>query len=535
MTATGLPERPKAYSYVRFSTPEQAHGDSLRRQMEAARGYAERHGLELDETLTFQDLGTSAFRGLNVGAGKLGAFLDAVSSGDVAPGAYLLVESLDRISRENIRRAVATMELIVSSGITLVDLSDGEKLYNSETLDGDSGFSFIMMALRFMRAHEESAMKSRRVLAAYDNKRAKAKAQVPEPFTRMLPAWLRWDDATKRHVAIPDRSEVLLSIFTKADEGWGQHRIAGWLNEQKVPTWGGHGNQRKAKFWHRSYVKKLLGNPAVVGTFTPQQKREDANGTIRREQLDPIENYFPAVVDSEVFERVRARSVSVAPKGRNASRQPASIFAGVIRCAHCGGLVTRVSKGEYVYLVCSRAHRNGANACIYQTVRYTDVEDAFRANAKAIVKEAPRGLDSAELQDEIEAQNIIVDELSDEARYLADELIAEKSPVLRKRLREKEAELNAAQESLRELLARRDALAKPYVQRRLVALQEALLREPFDVADANKALREVVSKIVMNPEAGSLSIHWHHSPQTTNDISFHSRHCHLFDDERGTQ
>jgi DNA invertase Pin-like site-specific DNA recombinase len=44
-----------AYSYIRFSTPEQALGDSERRQMEAARDYATANGLQLDESLTFDD------------------------------------------------------------------------------------------------------------------------------------------------------------------------------------------------------------------------------------------------------------------------------------------------------------------------------------------------------------------------------------------------------------------------------------------------------------------------------------------------
>ena len=34
--------KPKAYSYVRFSTPGQAKGDSYRRQTEAANEYAQR-------------------------------------------------------------------------------------------------------------------------------------------------------------------------------------------------------------------------------------------------------------------------------------------------------------------------------------------------------------------------------------------------------------------------------------------------------------------------------------------------------------
>jgi DNA invertase Pin-like site-specific DNA recombinase len=115
--------RPKAYSYTRFSRPEQADGDSLRRQTEAARAYAGREQLDLDETLTFHDPGISAFRGRNAEEGKLGDFLNAVRGGIIPPGSFLLVESLDRISRQTVRKAVRTMEDIVEAGVTLVDPS----------------------------------------------------------------------------------------------------------------------------------------------------------------------------------------------------------------------------------------------------------------------------------------------------------------------------------------------------------------------------------------------------------------------------
>ena len=63
----------KAYSYLRFSTPEQSKGDSLRRQTALADEYAKRHGLTLDTELNLRDLGVSAFRGDNVAVGALGA------------------------------------------------------------------------------------------------------------------------------------------------------------------------------------------------------------------------------------------------------------------------------------------------------------------------------------------------------------------------------------------------------------------------------------------------------------------------------
>ena len=130
------PRTPKAYSYVRFSTPEQAQGDSQRRQIEGARNYAKQHGLTLDEKLTFADRGVSGFKGKNVETGQLGAFLEAVNTGDVEADSYLIVESLDRISRLAARKALRVLEDIVEAGITVVTLTD-RRAYTRENLDSD--------------------------------------------------------------------------------------------------------------------------------------------------------------------------------------------------------------------------------------------------------------------------------------------------------------------------------------------------------------------------------------------------------------
>ncbi len=70
--------KPKAYSYIRFSTTDQRKGDSLRRQLELSENYAKEHNLELDKTLKLKDLGLSAFKGEHTSKGALGKFLDLV-------------------------------------------------------------------------------------------------------------------------------------------------------------------------------------------------------------------------------------------------------------------------------------------------------------------------------------------------------------------------------------------------------------------------------------------------------------------------
>src|SRR5262249_5131611 len=118
-------DRPKAYSYIRWSTPEQALGDSERRQLERARAYAAAHGMDLAESIA--DKGVSAFHGKNARKGHLGAFLDAVERGAIPKGSYLLVESVDRISRRDPWTALDTLKRIIDQGTVLVTLSDEQR------------------------------------------------------------------------------------------------------------------------------------------------------------------------------------------------------------------------------------------------------------------------------------------------------------------------------------------------------------------------------------------------------------------------
>jgi DNA invertase Pin-like site-specific DNA recombinase len=117
----------KAYSYVRISTDAQLKGDGVRRQLDRSREYAAAHGLDLDENSP-RDIGVSAYRGANVSSGNLGTFLDAVRVGKVERGSYLLVESLDRLSREQPLKSFSLFSDLISSGIIVVTLID-ERVY----------------------------------------------------------------------------------------------------------------------------------------------------------------------------------------------------------------------------------------------------------------------------------------------------------------------------------------------------------------------------------------------------------------------
>ena len=358
----------KAYSYLRFSTPEQMKGNSFDRQIAASRQYAEQHDLDLDETLTFHDLGVSAYRGRNVREGALAIFMDAVDTGRVKKGSYLLVESFDRLSRMKPNEAFTSFNSILNRDINVVTLTDG-KAYTKESLG--ENFADLMISLATMyRAYEESATKSKRLSAAWSKKRERVAEGDGSKLTGRCPAWLTLDKDADEFRTIPERATVVQRIFDLTLDGIGKTNIARCLNAEGVPTFG------RSNGWHPSYVQKILDNEAVIGTFQPMTLETRNDGRkVRVPGGDALEGYFPAVVDQATFLRARqVRQDRKIASGRKGSRL-SNLFTGLAHCGGCGSPLHFVNKGnDDIYLVCSSARRKVGN-CGYRAWRYEPVEE----------------------------------------------------------------------------------------------------------------------------------------------------------------
>lgn len=119
-----------------------------------------------------RDLGVSGYSGANRTEGSLKKFLNLIKHGHIDEGSVLILESLDRLSREELTKSLNLFISILSSGIKIVTLADGQE-YTSESINniGNLVISLVSMA----RAHEESAMKSKRVRASWEAKVANAR------------------------------------------------------------------------------------------------------------------------------------------------------------------------------------------------------------------------------------------------------------------------------------------------------------------------------------------------------------------------
>ncbi len=497
---------PKAYSYLRFSTPEQAQGDSFRRQTEAAQLYALKAGLELDTTLNLRDAGVSAFKGLNASVGALAAFLRAVDEGEVEVGSFLIVESLDRISRQTVRRAVRTLEEIVERGVAVVDLSDGERVYSAESLDGDP-VAFMMMALRFIRAHEESALKSRRLKSSWENKRADAGVK---PLTARAPAWLELTQERTWKVR-EDRAEVVRRIFGMAATGMGDSTIAASLNAEGMPPFGN--GSRIGKHWHRTSVAKILNNPAVAGILIPHTQ-DHVDGRKVRTAQPAVEGHFPVIVPAEVRDAVLSLKAGASnpQRGRHAQGVVQNVLGGLAVCPICRQTMTRVTKGSSARagkpsLVCTKA-KAGAG-CRYRAVPIVAVEEALITHAEWIGSTGSTGATIDEASEKLaEAREMIK-----QAEAMRDNFVDAigkgiSSRSVHRGLARAEQWLEKLQEG-EDFWVRRVALSdSSTVKRQMEAIRRALETKPLDRQAVNVALREAVTSVVVQYGSGHLELWW---------------------------
>lgn len=384
--------RPKAYSYIRFSTSEQIKGDSLRRQAELSKAYAEEHNLALDTSLTLNDFGFSAYKGDHIEKGAFGAFLTAVDEGKIKPGSYLLIENFDRFSRQKPSTALSLFMSILEKGIIIVTLGDGRKYENAELDTMDLIVSLMSMA----RAHEESVRKGQMIKNAWDNKKANISNQK---LTKWSPKWLNLtDDRKEFHINEP-RAAIVKEIFEWASQGLGTNLIIQRLESRKISPWpsgsGIKSDKRTAKRWHGSYIQRLLTGREVLGEY---KLRTSHNSTDHK----VIPNYYPRIIEDELFYRVQqARIERSNKKGGRKGKTVSNLFSKLAICGYslddnfvnhrCDGnnenmlYINKGKKSDIRYLQCSRT-KNGSSGCesCRKMYRYDYFETAFLTHIKDI-------------------------------------------------------------------------------------------------------------------------------------------------------
>jgi len=341
----------KTYSYSRWSSDIQGKGRSLARQTDAPEihSFIQRHNLEIVQRMT--DAGVHSFKGQNFSnTTALGKFLDQIRKGAIPQGSVLMVENLDRFSRDNITDCITRfIEIIkagVSIGVVAMDLIiDLEQMNNNSML-------WNYVSNEFQRARGESKRKSRFTMDTLNDKLARAKAGGLVHFQIQSPTWIKGvrnragekilkDTKDKYGVEwiVDDiRVKTVQRIFKLYLQGESANHISTILNKDNV---AGLKNGR-IKNWEQSQIKSVLNNRNVLGWCKVMSFEKD--------------DFYPQIISNVDFQKAQVRlKFNSNTRGGSKDNVP-NIFRGVMFC-ECGSAMDVHCKGngKYTYLQCRKS------------------------------------------------------------------------------------------------------------------------------------------------------------------------------------
>jgi DNA invertase Pin-like site-specific DNA recombinase/uncharacterized coiled-coil protein SlyX len=328
----------RAFSYERVSCSKQAQGGGgLDRQSTAAASWCLSNGYELDQELDLSDPGRSAFHGHHLSRGALGQFLALAQAGLLGTHPVLLVEAIDRLSRQEPLDALETiLQGLLGTGVQVVTLEDGAT-YSRRTLRDDPT-KLILLVLKVQAAHEYSARLSRRMQASWQQIRERASEGKNRSGARR-PFWIDYDAKTDSF-RLNDKAEIIRRMYELIEAGNGISLVCRNLNAEGFSTPMG-------KPWNPSNLRWVLRTELAYGT-----------ATFLRSSETPLKvaNYYPAVISQERYEAAhrlrRSRSKDRSLLGRK--DQVRWIGQGISRCTCGSSMAAYGSRGRF-YLQCKRA------------------------------------------------------------------------------------------------------------------------------------------------------------------------------------
>lgn len=520
--------------YARFSNAEQAQGNSKFRQLTLCRDMVLRHGWEGSADRELIDEGLSAYSGANRASGALlYDFEQHADAGRYRNGHVLVVENLDRISRQGYDAILPFLQKLTATGVTVATV-DGDRVYPA--YERVTMTSVIEAVVKSELSREESEKKSRRLKAAQNKRVSEAQANAGQHIsnTATVPAWIdtkRISKTSERPAYAMSLNErrvaVLREIFQLTIDGYGTPAIAKMLNGRGEPVWS-HLNQRSNNGWTVGYLTKIVVNRAVMGEYHPMNRPRSGPATSKD---ITVLNHFPQAIDPVMF--AKAQAARQGRKGTSGAWQIThnNLFSGIAKCAVCGGrmkqeVVVRKggkrrngknpgavyqSKQDISYLKCHNAlnrvwdEENNRPRCENRNwVRYEKLETAVVRIAVAwLVKhrETPPSAEAEELEVQIaEARRFLTDK-QQQADSAAVSFTRTNSQTMERLMLRLEAEVAVDQKAIHALEAklansRTDAPAGDFMEQMDIQLSALDSEDDEERNRSRVAMKQTLGRII---------------------------------------
>ncbi len=325
----------EAIVYVRWSTEDQTIGDSKKRQTDLAQKLCQAQGWTISETVV--EAGKSAFHGRHRAAGgKLAEIEKRAAAGELV-GKALIVEAMDRLSRERPEESLALLNNLTRQGLTIAE-SSTHLIYTAKAI-ADNWQTLLIPFIRAGLAHEESLNKSKRVKAAYQTTMQRGhKTKDGLVDMRFAPTWI--ERVNNTYYVNEQRAGVIRLMYQRAADGYGLRAISGELNASGVRWQKGD--------WNQANIAQLLRSRKALGEHVSRE------GEVRK--------LFPAIISTELWHRAQ-QGLDQRRSTGGPRRKLVNLLQGFTYCRACGSrmIITQNDKKQprKARLRCAKNHRAG--------------------------------------------------------------------------------------------------------------------------------------------------------------------------------
>lgn len=480
--------------YIRVSTEEQTEY-SPDAQKRALLEYTKKNDIKVSEENIFIDEGISGRK-----AEKRPAFMKMIALAKTKPKPFdvILVHRFDRFSRSREDSIVYKSLLRKECDIKVISVTEQME---------DDKFSVILEAMLEAMAEYYSLNLADEVVKGMKEKARRGGYQASPPFGYKLPY------AGGIPMVIPEEAQIIKLIYEKfVMEKWSAYQIAKYLNLLGIKT-------RQNNPFERRSVEYILQNPMYKGYVRWNRQHKAANSLREESQWIVEKGQHEAIITEELFKEAASRFQSEAhiPKKARPVTEYKHFLSGLVKCSNCGSTMTasRRKEGKTKYFSCNGytkgkcTYNNGISERILISSLLASIDKVLITNTLYYENRSSVNL----LENELTTQLLFKLE-EKEKRIKTAYLNGIDS--LEDYKRNKEA-LQLERNSIKEVLQKannpdeENSTDEKQTEKHVISIKEILLNADADTISKNKALKEILDKMVYNKQEDNLEIYFHYS------------------------
>lgn len=351
----------------------------------------------------------------------------------------LIVKDFSRFSRRN-SRGLVELEDLRDNGVRIISIGDN--------VDFPTFDDWTVIQFRFMMNEMPVTDTSKKVKSVIDRRQNDGKWICAVPYGYII------TNTKNMTIAIdPPAAQVVQTIFTRYNEGWGYKKIANHLTEQKIPTPRMHEKMRREangeetkiqarQEWSIVTIQGILENDFYIGTLRQgKYTRKRINGPeIKKDELDHIvfENHHEAIIDKQTFAMAQEQRKKRTRSNYRGIKKYDNVYSGFLYCGDCGSPMFSMSRSDLkpAYL-CGTYHKRGRKGCTSHHIR-VDLLDGILKEYILKIKENSEGI-LERLNASLKAEKAAVQTNAETASNIQkqiDDALAELKATKRQRIRD---------------------------------------------------------------------------------------------------